>query len=432
MAEVVDMAGMRPTLAVATVGHYRSGKTTLTAALHNLHAGREPALTPVELDRRSGSPPLGIADGAVRYLGRPHDGPGAIEPFTVRSTKIAVDAPARRFVHIDCPGYRCWYKNAARGQAVADALILVIAAPEGVQAQTREHLLLARALGIRDLVVFVNKCDLIGDLEWLDLVERDVRDLLEEVGFDGDHTRILRGAAGPALAGEGVWAASLRDLVDALEADVPLPPPPEPGPPLLYVDQVHESPRHGLRVIVQGRVRRGSIRRGDTLALVGPIDPYEVRVDNIEVFHQRVEVARAGDQVGLLLARPDEKSGGVAVASGYALVGGDAAATRGLRVRLRILRAEEGGRHTAIHNGHLAQLFFGAAVTVGSIEGLHAPLWPGEEGEVLLRLRRPLYLEPGMPVIVRDGAQGHQRLHGGPALWSGTAGFGTILAVGAI
>ncbi|MEZ4452220.1 MAG: GTP-binding protein [Nannocystaceae bacterium] len=420
-----------PSVAVATVGHHRSGKTTVTAALHRLLADRgAAALSVSELDRRSGSPPVVYHDGGIAFRGAPKIEGEVTESTTVRSPKITYASSARRYVHIDCPGYRSWYKNSARGQAVADAILLVVSAPDAVQAQTREHLIVARGLGIRDVLVFLNKCDRVADLEWLDLVERDVRELLDEVGFDGDRTRILRGAAERALDGEGPWAASLHDLADALDTELPPRPPAPSGPPLLYLDSVQARLGDGPRVLVQGRLRRGTLRRGDRLALVGMIESTTVQVDDLEVFHQKVEVAEAGDQLGLLISRPQVRLMRSQVLSGQALVGGHAATTAGIRIRLRLLRASDGGRHTAIHPGHQGLFVFGASLQMGTIVGLERALEPGDEADVWVRLLAPLYLEPGMPVLLRDGAQGHQRLHGGPPLWAGTAGYGTVTAVG--
>lgn len=412
-----------PTVAVVTIGHYRHGKTTLTAAITRVLAARGAApIRVLDLDRRG---------GPSAFL----DPPGVTR--TVCSNHVRYTSEHRAFIHIDCPGHRPWLKNAARAQSLADAAILVVSAPDSVQPQTHEHLLLARALGIRQLVVFLGKCDLVHDLEWVDLVERDTRDLLDRAGFDGDATRIIRGAALPVLTDDASpWTAGIRDLIDALEVDLAVPAHDPAGPPLLYIHGAFDRAQFPRDVIVEGRLRRGTITRQDRLVLLGYGESVEVRVADIEVARHKADLAVAGERVGLQLHSVDRTLSARAMFTGQALVPREHARARtDFRARIELFPRSERGRPTGICEQHVAQFLFGTAVVAGVInpvpgavaERFKVFVEPGETTEAIVSLRRPIYLESGMPFLIRDGNQGVGWRRDVPVQWGGSAGSGTVL-----
>lgn len=410
-----DSTPRLPSLSVVTIGHYRHGKTSLVAAITRVLASGQ------------GSAPVRVLD--LDRLG----GPGAWLPAettrTVCAGIVRYATEHRSYVHIDCPGHRPWLKNAARAQALADAAILVVSAPDSIQPQTHEHLLVARALGLRQLVVFITKCDLVTDLEWLDLVERDIRDLLDRCGFDGNSVRILRGAALPVLSGASPWDASIRDLVDALETDLTVPAHDEAGPPLLYVHAVHNHRQAPRDVVVEGRLRRGTLRRQDRLTLLGFGAATQLRVEDIEVARHKAEVAHAGDRVGLQLHSVDHTLRTHNVFAGQAVVPRELPAVQALHARVDLLPTHEAGRTTGVRTGHVCVAAFGTAYMAATLElPQGVTLAPGESAELIVRLRSPLYLEPGMPFLLRDGNQGAAWKRGVPARWGGTAGSGVVLA----
>ncbi len=434
-----DAAARLPTLAVATIGHVGCGKSSVVAGL-TLIAARLPGYEAVyrsvwELDRRGGSPPLLRSSllserDAVRRADREIQPP---ETLTIRGAKEVIGLPSRRIVAVDCPGRRPWLKNVARGLAVADALLLVVSAPESVQSQTEEHLQLARALGLEQVVVFLNKCDEVFDLEWLDLVERDVRESLDRCGFDGDATRILRGAAGQVIAGEDAWEASLRDLLGALETDLEVPARVVEGPPLLYIDRFYRARRPNHRVLVEGRVLRGSIAAGDRLQLRGLGLETGVSVGSIENFNRRIERASAGDQIGMLLYQPDGDLRADRLRVGQAVVdprAPDVPLLARLEVEITLLGPTLNGRPTPLGDGHDLMCIFGTVLLSGCVflEG-RPPIAAGERGRARIHLRGNAHLEPGMTFALHDGHQGpwdSKEPH--KACWGGLVGRGRILA----
>ncbi|MBK9757327.1 MAG: hypothetical protein IPO88_28275 [Nannocystis sp.] len=425
----------RPTLAVATIGHHRHGKTTLCSAISRVLARRRPdevrAVTVAQLDARSGRQAVALPSGRVVRAGLPDELPEpGTESLTTAPSELRYATAQRSYVHIDSPGRRPWLKNAARAQGLVDALILVVSAPDGVQAQTHEHLLLAQALGLRQLVVFLGKCDLVQDGEWLDLVEHDVRELLSRCGFDGDATRIIRGAALPVCAGPSPWEASIADLIEALETELTVPQLRGEGAPLLYIERAF-SRRPGLEgVIVDGRVRRGQLRRGDALWLVGFGESSRVVVADLETQRRKVTQVGAGEFAGVLLTRSGAPLRPRDLRSGQALVEPTTRATELLRARVELLPTTEGGRRTAVRDGHLVSLLFGATVVSGRLRlGAQAQLWPGGAAELGIDLVAPVYVEAGMRFLVRDGNQGPVGPRGAPALWGGTAGRGELVGV---
>lgn len=410
-----------PTVSIAAIGHHRHGKTTLVAAITRVlarRAGLDVAPRSVEeLDRKGGSPPLELH--GERLTVRPGDVPG--ETLTVRGTSLRYATARRAFAHFDAPGRRPWLRNVARALADADAALLVVSAPDSVQPQTIEHLRLARALGVRQVVVFLGKCDLVSDLDWLDLVERDVRDLLDRCGYDGDGTRIVRGAALPAYRGDDAWEPSVVDLVDVLETELVVPERRLAAPPLLFVDHVY-SLRPGPRTLVEGRLSSGEIARADFLWLLGP-QTHRVGVTSLEHYHRKIERAAAGDQIGLLLAGVEPRQ----IHAGVALTDVDAARAREVVARVELHAGEHGSRTTPLRDGHALTLIFGALQSVGVMRG--PDVVPGGSATVRVVLQAPAYLVPGMRFAVRDGTQGPGWRQGQPAQWAGLVGAGELMAV---
>lgn len=423
----------RPTLALATIGHHRHGKTTLTAAISQVLARGAPeqrAVSVAELDRRGGSPPLEVRAERLVLATAPR-APGVdSESLTVRASMVRLVGEHRNFVHIDSPGRRPWLKNAARAQALVDALILVVSAPEGVQPQTHEHLLLAQALGLRQLVVFLNKCDLVQDLEWLDMVEQDVRELLNRCGFEGDTVRILRGAALPVCRGDAAWEPAIHDLVQVLERELEVEPRRPDGAPLLYLDRVFSRSPGGEGVLAEGRVRRGQLRRGDVLMLAGFTETARVKVIDLETAGRKLEQVGAGEFVGVHFQRMAGALRPSEVLSGQALVVPGAEPTRRITAAVDLWPPDSGGRRGPIYSGHRASFIFGTTVVSGGITmGGPLLLMPGEMAEVQVDLIAPVYLEPGMPFLLRDGNQGPVAAKDQPPRWAGSSGMGRVIAV---
>jgi elongation factor Tu len=427
----------RPTLVVATIGHHRHGKTTLTAAITQMLARRTPAevlpISPAQIDARTGSPPLQlhgerlIPSPAHQHIMGVAEG-DELQSLTVTASEVRYATPQRAFVHIDSPGRRPWLKNAARAQALVDALVVVVSGAEGVQAQTHEHLLLARALGITRLVVFISKCDLVRDLEWLDLVEQDLRELLARCGFDGDGARIIRGAALPVLAADSPWESSVADLVEALERDLDVPRFAGEGPPLLYVHRVFSRRPDLPGVLVEGRVRRGSLRTGEVLRAVGHGEGLRVTVADLEMDRRKVERAAAGELAGVLLTPADLRPN--QLRAGMALCEPTATGTRLLNVQVDLLATQAGGRRTSIRDGHLVSMLFGATVISARLRmGTHERLEPGASAQLRAELIAPIHVEPGMGFLLRDGNQGPLTPRGEAGPWAGTAGMGQVLGV---
>ena len=427
----------RPVLVVATIGHHRHGKTTLTAAITQLLARRTPdevqAVTPAEIDARTGSPPLELHGERLIPSPRHHRIMGVAEgdelqSLTVTASEVRYATAQRAFIHIDSPGRRPWLKNAARALALVDALVLVVSGPDGVQAQTHEHLLLARALGLTQLVVFISKCDLVRDPEWLDLVEQDLRELLGRCGFDGDATPILRGAALPVLAPDSPWEASVADLVEALERDLIVPRQVQAGAPLLYVQRRFTRPYGTEKLLVEGRLRRGQLRRGDVLRAIGHGYHLRVMVEDLEMDRRKVGQVAAGELAGVLLnvmtKGPRDLRTGVALCEPTAEPG------QVLTAQIDLLATAHGGRHTPVRDNHLVSLLFGATVISGRLRmGTHERLDPGLGAELRIELIAPVYVEPGMTFLVRDGSQGPAAPQGTAPRWGGSAGMGRVLTV---
>ena len=363
---------------VGTIGHVDHGKTTLTAALTKVFGTK--AVSYDQIDRAPEERKRGI---------------------TINTAHVQYASDGRIYTHVDCPGHADYVKNMITGASQMDGAILLVDGSQGIGPQTREHVLLAKQVGVEHLVVFINKVD-IADAELVELVELEVTELLEEQGFSG--ARVVRGSALKALEGE---TESIEQLVQAMDEAIPLPERDETSPFLMPVESVLSITGRGT--VVTGRVSRGVVRLGDKLSLVGRDG--ELVVTGLETFKCPLEEARAGHNVGVLLRGLDRGSHASSgrkkdvVARGDVLVapGSVTPGDRG-RCELYVLTKKEGGRHTPFGDGYRPQFFFGATDVTATLRLAEDQLvLPGDRAEVGFELERPVALEVGMRFSVREG-----------------------------
>ncbi|QOV91754.1 elongation factor Tu [Humisphaera borealis] len=382
----------KPHLNVGTIGHIDHGKTTLTAALSARSAARFPHVKAVSYDT--------IAKSGTRR--------DETKIITITAGHAEYESATRHYGHVDCPGHADYVKNMITGAAQMDGAILVVSAADGPMPQTREHVLLARQVGVPKLLVFLNKVDLVDDPELIDLVEMEARDLLSKYGFDGENTPVIRGSALPALQspGDDTASAGVDALVAALDAWFELPARKLEQPLLMPIESVHAI--KGLGTVVTGRIERGVVARGDAVEVVGlrrldePVLKSVVR--DVEMFHRSAERAEAGDSAGLLLrgVELDQVERGQVVA-----VPGSVRPQATFDGELYVLRKDEGGRHTPIFGGYRPQFFFrttdvaGEMALVGGVD----MILPGDNVSIRIQLDLPVALEPGLRFAIREGGK---------------------------
>ncbi|MBI4819630.1 MAG: elongation factor Tu [Deltaproteobacteria bacterium] len=382
---------------VGTIGHVDHGKTTLTAALTAVQAAR-------------------VGGTAMSYdeIAKASESQGRRDPtkvLTIATAHVEYESAKRHYAHIDCPGHSDYIKNMITGAAQMDAAIVLVDTSQGPQQQTREHILLARQVGIAQLVVFLNKVD-VADPELIDLVELETQEMLGSQGYDPTQVRMIRGSARSAVSdaaagkgGESRWVRAIWDLVDALD-ELSVPERDRESPFLMPVENVYTIPGRGT--VATGRVSRGRVRVGDEVEIVGLVDedakPRRVVVTGTQAFHRDLEVAEAGQNVGLLLrgVRRDEIERGqvlVAPSSIQPHARGEA--------ELYVLSAKEGGRATAFGVGYRPQFYFGTTDVTGvvvSISGTEV-VAPGDRATVRFELVKPIGVEAGMRFAVREGGK---------------------------
>jgi elongation factor Tu len=373
-------------LNVGTIGHVDHGKTTLTAALTHVAAAKfgGKALDFAQIDRGAEERARGI---------------------TITIKHVQYRTALRTYAHIDCPGHADYVKNMIVGASQMDGAILLVDGSVGPQPQTREHVLLARQVGVKHLVVFINKCD-VADGELLELVELETKDLLEQNGFRG--VTFVRGSALRALeamrAGRGLGedTKSLEALLDALDTVIPVPERDFTAPFLMPVEDVFTIGGRGT--VVTGRVQRGVLTVGTEVELVGvaPDVPTHTVVTGIEAFHEQLAEARAGDNVGLLLRGVERETLGRGV---LVAVPGSIQPHRGGQAELFTLSAAEGGRRTPFGSGYMPQFFFGATDVTGTLDVSGGVVTPGERALVGFQLQRPVGIEAGMRFALREGGR---------------------------
>ena len=368
---------------IGTIGHVDHGKTTLTAAITTVLAAK--GLSEKKAYDQIDAAPEEKARG-----------------ITINTAHIEYQTATRHYAHVDCPGHADYVKNMITGAAQMDGAILVVAATDGVMPQTREHILLARQVGVPYIVVFLNKIDLVDDPELIDLVEMDVRDVLSSYGFPGDETPIIRGSARLALDGDPKAQEAIMELMDACDSYIPAPTRETDKPFLLAIEDVLTITGRGT--VVTGRVERGILKMGDEVEIVGIKDTKKSVVTGIEMFRKTLDFAEAGDNAGILLrgVNRDEVVRGQVLAKP-----GTVTPHTKFTASAYVLTKEEGGRHTAFLTNYRPQFYFRTTDITGVItlpEGVEMVM-PGDNVNLTVELIHPVAIEKGTKFSIREGGR---------------------------
>lgn len=379
----------KPHCNVGTIGHVDHGKTTLTSAITRIlgMAGMAKYVPFDEIDKAPEEKARGI---------------------TIATAHVEYETPKRHYAHVDCPGHADYIKNMITGAAQMDGAILVVAATDGPMPQTREHILLARQVGVPSIVVYMNKCDAVDDPELLDLVEMELRELLSKYEFPGDDIPIIRGSALKAMEstewerGKDKWIDSVWELMDAVDAYVPQPTRDVDKPFLMPVEDVFSITGRGT--VATGRVERGQIKVGEEVEIVGLTDTRKTVVTGVEMFRKLLDYGQAGDNVGLLLRGVDKDS----IERGQVLAKPGSVTPHTKFVgKTYILQKEEGGRHTPFFKGYRPQYYFRTTDVTGVSElpeGVEMVM-PGDEVEMTIKLITPIAMEQGLRFAIREGGR---------------------------
>ena len=371
----------KPHVNIGTIGHVDHGKTTLTAAITKVLAAKGGAefMDYANIDKAPEERERGI---------------------TINTAHVEYQTDKRHYAHVDCPGHADYVKNMITGAAQMDGAILVIAATDGPMAQTREHILLARQVGVPRMVVFLNKCDMVDDEELLDLVEMEVRELLTEYGFDGDNTPIIRGSALKALEGDPKYVKAIEDLMDAVDEWIPTPERDNDKPFLMSIEDVFTITGRGT--VVTGRVERGQLKLNDTVEIVGLKPTKSTVVTGIEMFRKQLDYAEAGDNAGVLLRGIDRSE----VERGQVLAKpGTVHPHKKFEAQVYVLSKEEGGRHTPFFTNYRPQFYFRTTDVTGVVtlpEGTEMVM-PGDNVTMTVELIAPIAVENGTKFSIREG-----------------------------
>ena len=378
---------------IGTIGHVDHGKTTLTAAITTVLASK--GLSEKKAYDQIDAAPEEKARG-----------------ITINTAHIEYQTATRHYAHVDCPGHADYVKNMITGAAQMDGAILVVAATDGVMPQTREHILLARQVGVQYIVVFLNKCDLVDDPELVELVEMEVRDILNEYGYPGDDTPIIHGSAYQALQGDPAYSEKIMELMDAVDSYIPAPERETDKPFLLAIEDVVTITGRGT--VVTGRVERGTTKLGDTVELVGIKETKSTVITGIEMFRKTLDEAKAGDNVGILLRGVNREE----VVRGQVLAKpGSVTPHTKFEAAVYVLTKEEGGRHTAFLTNYRPQFYFRTTDITGVIT-LPADVqmvMPGDNVTLTVELIHPVAIEQGTKFSIREGGR--------------TVGSGTVNAI---
>jgi elongation factor Tu len=374
----------KPHVNVGTIGHVDHGKTTLTAAITSILAGR------------------GLAE-AKKYDEIDAAPEEKERGITINTAHVEYATVNRHYAHVDCPGHADYVKNMITGAAQMDGAILVVAATDGPMPQTKEHILLARQVGVPRIVVFMNKVDLVDDPELLELVEMEIRELLTSYGFDGDNTPIIQGSATGALAGEEKWVKAIDELMAAVDTYIPLPPRPVDLPFLMSVEDVFSITGRGT--VATGRIERGRIKVGEGIEIVGLMDaPLTSTVTGVEMFRKLLDAGEAGDNAGLLL-RGIEKT---QIRRGMVLCKpGSITPHTEFKGEVYVLSKEEGGRHTPFFNKYRPQFYFRTTDVTGEVTlpaGTEMVM-PGDNTSLSVVLIQPIAMEKGLKFAIREGGR---------------------------
>jgi len=379
----------KPHVNVGTIGHVDHGKTTLTAALTKISADKGWGTKYIPYDE--------VAKASAAQGRR-----DATKILTIATSHVEYETAKRHYAHVDCPGHADYVKNMITGAAQMDGAILVVSAVDGPMPQTREHILLARQVNVPAVVVFLNKCDLVDDAELLDLVELEVRELLNQYQFPGDDVPVIRGAAIKAIEGDAQWIAKIDELFNALDENVPEPVRDTDKPFLMPVEDVFSITGRGT--VATGRIDRGKIKVGEEIALVGFGTAKKSIVTGVEMFRKLLDDGQAGDNVGLLL-RGVEKT---EVERGMVLAKpGTITPHTKFHAEVYVLTKEEGGRHTPFFKGYRPQFYFRTTDVTGACElpaGVEMVM-PGDNVQMTIELITPIAMEEGLRFAIREGGR---------------------------
>ena len=375
----------KPHVNVGTIGHVDHGKTTLTAAITSLLAKKGMGNVAKKYDEIDGAP-------EERERG-----------ITINTAHVEYQTDNRHYAHVDCPGHADYVKNMITGAAQMDGAILVVAATDGPMPQTKEHILLARQVGVPSIVVFMNKVDLVDDPELLELVEMEIRELLTSYGFDGDNTPIIQGSATGALSEDPKWVAKIDELMEAVDTYIPLPPRPVDMAFLMSVEDVFSITGRGT--VATGRIERGIIKVGEGVEIVGLMDaPLTSTVTGVEMFKKLLDEGQAGDNAGLLLRGIEKKD----IRRGMVICKpGSITPHTEFKGEVYVLSKEEGGRHTPFFNKYRPQFYFRTTDVTGECslpEGTEMVM-PGDNVSITVKLIQPIAMEKGLKFAIREGGR---------------------------
>jgi len=379
----------KPHVNVGTIGHVDHGKTTTTAALTKVSADKFGSVKYVAYDE--------VAKASESQGRR-----DSTKILTIATSHVEYETEARHYAHVDCPGHADYVKNMITGAAQMDGAILVVSATDGPMPQTREHVLLAKQVNVPKIVVWLNKCDLVDDVELLDLVEMEVRDLLGKYGFDADNTPVIRGSATQAIKGEGEGVANLQKLYDALDTWIPEPQRETDKPFLLPVEDVFSISGRGT--VATGRIERGIVKVGEEVELVGFKDTVKTIVTGVEMFRKLLDQGQAGDNVGLLLRGTKKEE----IERGQVLCKpGSIKPHTKFEGEVYVLTKEEGGRHTPFFNNYRPQFYFRTTDVTGScqLKAGTEMVMPGDNVAMTVELIAPIAMEEQVRFAIREGGR---------------------------
>jgi len=373
----------KPHVNIGTIGHVDHGKTTLTSAITKVLAqqGTAKAMDYSQID--------GAPEEKARGI-------------TINTCHVEYETAKRHYAHVDCPGHADYVKNMITGAAQMDGAILVVAATDGPMAQTREHILLSRQVGVPKLLVFMNKCDMVDDEELLDLVEMEIRDLLSEYGFPGDECPVIRGSAFQAMEGDPSYEAKIVELMEAVDSYIPDPVRETDKPFLMPVEDVFSITGRGT--VATGRVERGQVKVGDNVEIIGIKPTQKTVVTGVEMFRKLLDQAEAGDNIGALLRGVNRES----IQRGQVLAKpGSVTPHTEFEAQVYVLTKEEGGRHTPFFTNYRPQFYFRTTDVTGVIElkeGVEM-IMPGDNAELIVKLIHPIAIELGTKFSIREGGR---------------------------
>jgi len=374
----------KPHVNIGTIGHVDHGKTTLTAAITTVLASK------------------GLSE--VRDFSSIDNAPEEKERgITINTSHVEYQTATRHYAHVDCPGHADYVKNMITGAAQMDGAILVVASTDGPMPQTREHILLARQVGVPAIVVFMNKVDMVEDAELLELVEMEIRELLSFYKFDGDNTPIIKGSALGGLNNDPKWVDKIMELMDAVDSFIPLPPREKEKPFLMPVEDVFTITGRGT--VATGRIETGVINSNDPVEILGMgEEKLTSTVTGVEMFRKILDYGEAGDNVGLLLRGIDKAD----IRRGMVIVKpGSIKAHKKFKAEVYILKKEEGGRHTPFHNKYRPQFYLRTTDVTGEItlEAGREMVMPGDNVTIQVELHAPVAMDKGLRFAMREGGR---------------------------